>query len=82
MKTYPRVYVKNSEGINLQIIQTDKEFEIFKKKDAFRRCLIKDVLNYNIWKKGEAPYNQENIYFGIKVELYEACSGHEIKKFG
>ena len=78
MITYPRIYVKNSKGINLQIIQTDKEFEIFKKKNTF---LIKDILNYNIWKKGEAPYNQDNIYFGIKIELYEACSGHEIKKF-
>jgi len=81
MVTYPRVYVKNSEGIDLQVLQTDKEYETFLKIYTFRRCLINDVLNYNIWKKGDAPYNQQNIYFGIKAELYEACSGHIIKKF-
>jgi len=72
MISYPRLYVKNKEDILLQIIRNEREYKTFLKIDEFRRCLIDDITNYHIWKKGEAPYNQENILFGIKVNYYEA----------
>ena len=40
MKTYPRVYVKNSEGINLQIIQY-KKYERLSGKNSIRSIEVK-----------------------------------------
>ena len=77
--TYPRVFVKNREGIYCQIIRNEREKKEFNKIDTFRRCLITDLLNYNAWKKGEAPYNQDNIQFAIDNNYFEAFTGQKMK---
>ena len=53
----------------------------FMEHDAARRCLIKDWLNYQQYRDGMAPYNQNNMRFGMEANLYEACSGETLKKF-
>ena len=71
-RSYPRVFIKNPENIFLQIIRNNKEFTTFTKIDPERRCLIDDLMNFTLWKEGTAPYNQQNISFGIMSNLYEA----------
>ena len=65
-------FIQNNDNISIQIIYNKKEYLKFLKKDQFRRCLIEDLVNFNAWKKGEAPYNQENMSFAIWNNLYEA----------
>jgi hypothetical protein len=79
--TRPKIYIRNPNLIMCQIIRTTQEMKEFSAKDAPRRCLINDWLNYQQYRDGIAPYNQNNISFGIKLNLYEACSGQTIKKF-
>ena len=74
-RSYPRVYIKNSLDIFCQIIRNENEMARFNKLPQFRRCLIDDFTNFQYWKKGEAPYNDENMTFGITKKLYEIFSG-------
>ena len=73
--TRPRVYIKNDEYISCQIIRDEAELAIFNKKDKFRRCLINDYDNFQYWKRCEAPYNDDNMTFGIRKSHYEAFTG-------
>jgi len=79
--TYPRVWIKNKELIDCQIIRNEKQMKEFMKKDKFRRCLIEDYDNFQHWKNGEAPYNDENMSFGIRRNLFEAFSGETFLDF-
>ena len=75
MISRPRVYARNEKGILLQIIRNAREDDIFMKLDEERRCIITDLVNFNAWEKGDAPYNQKNISFGIRMNYYEAFTG-------
>ena len=75
--SFPRIFIRNSENILCQIIRNDKEKKIFNKISPFRKCLITDILNFNAWEKGEAPYNQLNIHFAIESNYYEAFTGNK-----
>ena len=78
--THPKIYIRNPNFIMCQVIRNPEEMKEFMKHDAARRCLIKDWLNYQQYRDGIAPYNQNNMKFGIEANLYEACSGQTIKK--
>ena len=77
--TYPRVFLKNPEGVNCQVIRNKRERDKYNKIDSFRRCLITDLMSFKAWKKGEAPYNQYNIHFAIENNYYEAFTGEKMK---
>ena len=79
--TYPRVWIKNKDFIMCQIIRNEKEMEEFMKVGKFRYCLIEDYGNFQHWKNGEAPYNDETMSFGIQRNLFEAFSGDTFKDF-
>ena len=79
--TSPKIYIRNPNFIMCQVIRNPQEMKEFLQQDAMRRCLIKDWLNYQQYRDGIAPYNQNNMSFGIEANLYEACSGETIKKF-
>ena len=78
-RSYPRVFIKNPENIFLQIIRNEREKKIFNKIPCFRRCIIDDLENFNLWQKASAPYNQYNIHFAIESAYYEAFTGHKIE---
>ena len=78
-RCYPRVFIKNSETVSCQIIRNKQEREVFNKIPSFRRCIIEDLENFSLWKKGSAPYNQYNIHFAIENAYYEAFTGHKIE---
>ena len=80
-RSYPRVYIKNSLDIFCQIIRNEKEMKEFMKVGKFRYCLIEDYSNFQHWKNGEAPYNDENMSFGIQRNLFEAFSGETFQDF-
>ena len=77
--THPKIYIRNPNFIMCQVIRNPEEMKEFLQQDAMRRCLIKDWLNYQQYRDGVAPYNQNNISFGMEAKLYEACSGETIK---
>jgi hypothetical protein len=77
-RSYPRLFIKNIEEIFCQIIRNDREKKVFNKIPPFRKCLICDLLNFQAWQKGEAPYNQQNIHFAIESNYYEAFTGIKI----
>ena len=77
--TCPKIYIRNPNFIMCQIIRNPQEMKEFLQQDAMRCCLIKDWLNYQQYRDGTAPYNQNNMSFGIEANLYEACSGETIK---
>ena len=77
--THPKIYIRNPNFIMCQVIRNPEEMKEFLQQDAMRRCLIKDWLNYQQYRDGTAPYNQNNMSFGIEAKLYEACSGETIK---
>ena len=79
--THPKIYIRNPNFIMCQVIRNPEEMKEFMEQDATRRCLIKDWLNYQQYRDGVAPYNQNNMSFGIEAKLYEACSGETLKKF-
>ena len=79
--THPKIYIRNPNFIMCQIIRTTQEMKEFMEHDAAQRCLIKDWLNYQQYRDGMAPYNQNNMRFGMEANLYEACSGETLKKF-
>ena len=79
--THPKIYIRNPNFIMCQVIRNPEEMKEFLQQDAIRRCLIKDWLNYQQYRDGTAPYNQNNMSFGIEAKLYEACSGETLKKF-
>jgi len=79
--TYPRVWVKNIDLIDCQIIRNEKEMREFMKVGKFRYCLIEDYDNFQHWKNSEAPYNDENMSFGIRRSHYEAFSGETFLDF-
>jgi len=79
--THPKIYIRNPNFIMCQVIRNPEEMKEFLQQDAMRRCLIKDWLNYQQYRDGTAPYNQNNMSFGIEAKLYEACSGETLKKF-
>ena len=79
--TYPRIFIKNSEGISCQLIRNPREMKEFKKIGLFRRCMIEDYENFQYWKKAQAPYNDENMTFGIQKNHFEAFTGETMKEF-
>ena len=79
--SYPRVWRKSAAGIFCQIFRNEKEMKTFKKKGKFRYCLIEDYDNFQHWKNGEAPYNDENMSFGIRKSHYEAFTGETFPDF-
>ena len=79
--THPKLYIRNPNFIVCQILRTPQETKEFLRHEPARRCLIKDWLNYQQYRDGVAPYNQNNISFGMEANLYEACSGETLKKF-
>ncbi len=79
--TYPRIYIKNPEGIFCQVIRNAREMKEYKEIDQFRRCLIEDYDNFQYWKKAQAPYNDEKMHFGLQKNHFEAFTGETIKEF-
>jgi len=71
--SYPRIYTPNNNSdILCQIIRNGDEMKSYLKIAPFRRCLIEDLENFTLFKNGNPPYNQDNIYFAIKNNLYKA----------
>ena len=71
--SYPRIYTPNNNSdVLCQIIRNDDEMKSYLKIAPFRRCLIEDLENFILFKNGNPPYNQDNIRFAIKNNLYKA----------
>jgi hypothetical protein len=80
--TLPKVYATNDLFVSCQIIRGEKEMKTFMKVEKFRRCLIDDYDNWQYFKKGEAPYNDDKfITFGIRKSHYEAFTGEAMIDF-
>ena len=72
--TNPKIYIRNPNFIMCQIIQNSQEMKEFLQRDAAKRCLINNWLSYQQYRDGVAPYNKNNISFGVEANLHEACS--------